>query len=759
MEINRLVTNFSYLKSLLIVRNVLLITTGFLLLIVIRIELISAAPIQQINFNEAIKAVVRIMPQRCSSTGCQPLSVGSGTIIHPAGIILTAWHVTVADPENLITPVYADDFIIEMTEDVRRRPRPRYRAELIAVKPDMDLALLRIYQEIETNQPIALHSSNNLPTLPISDNIPSSGQLRIMGYPPAGGDSIKYPNLEMSGFADDGALLTVQGTLSEGYSGGPVLYEQDGRLAIVGIVIRRRGELGEVGLIRSIDQLRRLEWLPNATRVWGENGQVTIGQNSGNSILQIQLNLHTLDFIEEHGRLLAYAFDATTGQPWMTNESSFERRSNGHLVLQQEFSATSIVQQTTVTLLSGELDEQYNQLAFKLLLWDTDETRVLWRDNQWYHPQVDAAQVALVSTPTPVPTSTSIKISTPTATETKMVIQTNTPTPTNTSSSTSTPTNAPRSTSTTIPTEPQSAMQQVTPIQSSRSTHKGEIIVGSKEFSEQLILGKMYVLLLRNAGYRVKDKTSFGPSPAVRSALENGEIDLYPEYTGTAAALYYNLPVSALPSEEERLFALVKSLDEDSGLVWLNRASANNTFSLIVRLEIMNRGIQSVQDLANYMNNNNSPLKVCVETEFFSRQDGLIGLQALYDFQFKEENILVMGPSETYDHLRDGTCEVAEGFTTDGRIFAWGFHNLKDPLSFFPIYNPAPVIRRDILTVHPELENLLGSLGQYLDTNVMMQLNARVDLGPDGIIANGDEETPEDVARDFLIMTKLLNAP
>jgi uncharacterized protein YraI len=387
---------------------------------------------QQTSIDEAVKAVVRIVPQRCSSTGCQPLSVGSGAIIHPAGIILTAWHVTVTDPENLITPIYADDFIIEMTEDVRRRPQPRYRAELIAVKPDMDLALLRIYQEIDTNQPVALNSSNNLPTLSISDNIPSSGQLRIMGYPPAGGDSIKYPNLEMSGFADDGALLTVQGTLSEGYSGGPVLYEQDGRLAIVGIVIRRRGELGEVGLIRSIDQLRRLEWLPNATRVWGENGQVTIGQNSGNSILQIQLNLHTLDFIEEHGRLLAYTFDAATGQPWITNESSFDRSTNGHLVLKQEFSATSIVQQTTVTLLSGELDEQYNLLAFKLLLWDTDETRVLWRDNQWYRPQIVAAQVALVSTPPPVPTNTSIVINTPTATETSL------PTPTLTETSTPT---------------------------------------------------------------------------------------------------------------------------------------------------------------------------------------------------------------------------------------------------------------------------------------------------------------------------------
>jgi glycine betaine/choline ABC-type transport system substrate-binding protein len=294
---------------------------------------------------------------------------------------------------------------------------------------------------------------------------------------------------------------------------------------------------------------------------------------------------------------------------------------------------------------------------------------------------------------------------------------------------------------------------------SKRLVKPAAIKVGSKEFNEQLLLGKLIVLLLQDAGYEVEDMTGLGGSPAVRTALENGEIDLYPEYTGTATSLHHNLPVSALPADAKRTYLLAKSLDTPKNLVWLDPAPLNNTFTLMVGQQLIDEDITSLEDLANYMNTNDSPLKVCVEGEFFSRQDGLLGLQELYGFAFQEENILVMEPNETYDNLRNRTCDVAEGFATDGRITAWGFRNLQDPLAFFPFYQPAPIVRAETLNLYPDIADLLNMLMGGLDDATMSALNARVDIGADGELASGDEETVEDVAYSYLREKRLIKLP
>lgn len=291
---------------------------------------------------------------------------------------------------------------------------------------------------------------------------------------------------------------------------------------------------------------------------------------------------------------------------------------------------------------------------------------------------------------------------------------------------------------------------------SKRLLKPAAIKVGSKEFNEQLLLGKMIVLLLQDAGYEVEDKTGLGGSPVVRTALQNAEIDIYPEYTGTATSLHHNLPVSALPADATRTYLLAKSLDAPLDLVWLDPAPLNNTFTLMVRQELVEQGIVSLENLAEYMNANDAPLKVCVEGEFFSRQDGLVGLQELYGFAFTEENILVMEPNETYDNLRNGVCEVAEGFATDGRINAWGFQNLADPLAFFPFYQPAPVVRAETLKLYPEIAEILNTLMKDLDDITMSALNARVDIGTDGELASGDEESIEDVAYSYLREKRLI---
>ena len=245
------------------------------------------------------------------------------------------------------------------------------------------------------------------------------------------------------------------------------------------------------------------------------------------------------------------------------------------------------------------------------------------------------------------------------------------------------------------------------------------IRIGSKEFSEQLLLGKMLVMFLQAAGYPVEDQTATGGSLAVRSALTENEIDIYPEYTGTALSVYHNLPSDALPNSPDRAYELARSLDAPLGLVWLDPAQINNTYTLMVRQELIEQGVTTLTDLADYMNDNDAPLKLCVESEFYSRPDGLSGLQTVYDFAFSEENILVMEANETYNNLRNSTCDVAEGYSTDGRIQAWGFTNLADPLAFFPFYNPTPVARQEILDAYPEIADLINGLWATLDNELI----------------------------------------
>jgi osmoprotectant transport system substrate-binding protein len=139
------------------------------------------------------------------------------------------------------------------------------------------------------------------------------------------------------------------------------------------------------------------------------------------------------------------------------------------------------------------------------------------------------------------------------------------------------------------------------------------IRIGSKEFSEQLLLGKMLVMFLQAAGYPVEDQTATGGSLAVRSALTENEIDIYPEYTGTALSVYHNLPNDALPNSPDRAYELARSLDAPLGLVWLDPAQINNTYTLMVRQELIEQGVTTLTDLADYMNDNDAPLKLCRE--------------------------------------------------------------------------------------------------------------------------------------------------
>jgi osmoprotectant transport system substrate-binding protein len=266
------------------------------------------------------------------------------------------------------------------------------------------------------------------------------------------------------------------------------------------------------------------------------------------------------------------------------------------------------------------------------------------------------------------------------------------------------------------------------------------VVVGGKNFTEQQIMAEMTAQLLRANGFEVDKNAGMGSS-VLRAAQENGQIDLYWEYTGTG--LIVHNAVSFAPGEltSEEIYNQVKELDAEKGLTWLEPSDANNTYALAMRREdAAERGISSLSDLAAAVNDGKSLTFAC-NAEFYARDDGLRPLQETYDFQFPRSDIKRMDSGLTYQALRDEQVEVALVFATDGRIPAFDFVVLEDDKQFFPAYALTPVVRQETLDQHPELADLLNSLSAVLDDETMARLNARVDV---------ERETIEAVSESFL---------
>lgn len=264
-----------------------------------------------------------------------------------------------------------------------------------------------------------------------------------------------------------------------------------------------------------------------------------------------------------------------------------------------------------------------------------------------------------------------------------------------------------------------------------------DIVVGGKNFTEQQLLSSITEQLLEAHGYTVDNRGGMG-SGAVRQAMENGQIDVYWEYTGTSLITYNKV--------EEKLnaadtYARVKELDAAKGIVWLDASAANNTYALAMRkADATEKGISSLSDLATAVNAGGG-LTLGSNAEFYERPDGLKPLQEAYGFEFGRENVKRMDSGLVYQALKDGQVDVGLVFATDGRIPAFDFVVLKDDKGYFPAYALAPVIRAEVLTANPEIGDLLNGVSAKLSDDVMSALNARVDV---------NKETIEAVAADFL---------
>lgn len=260
---------------------------------------------------------------------------------------------------------------------------------------------------------------------------------------------------------------------------------------------------------------------------------------------------------------------------------------------------------------------------------------------------------------------------------------------------------------------------------SSNSHSKGRILIGCKDFTEQKILCKMTAIYLREKGYDVEEIVFIGSS-AVRSALEQGYIDMYWEYTGTGLTLFNRQPKETDP---EKAYKKVKKIDAPKGIVWLGKTDFNSSYTILMRKsDAKEKGVKTLSDLSNYINKHSENLIFGCNAEFYQREDGLKGLEQKYGFHFAEKNVVKMEPGLTYTSLKEKIVDVAMGFATDGRIEGFDLVALEDDKNFFPVYNAAPVVRKQTLANHPQIKEYLEDISSKLDEKSITLLNYMVDV-------------------------------
>lgn len=261
--------------------------------------------------------------------------------------------------------------------------------------------------------------------------------------------------------------------------------------------------------------------------------------------------------------------------------------------------------------------------------------------------------------------------------------------------------------------------------ESSSSEARGKVTVGGKAFTEQQILSKITSIYLTENGFDVEEASNMG-STVVRSALENGQIDLYWEYTGTGLVIYQKQEVETDP---DKAYEKVKENDKENGIAWLNKADFNNTYAIMMKQETAEElGITTISDLAEYVNNDPKKLTFASNAEFYARDDGIKGLQNHYGFEFPSQNVVKMDSGLLYNALKDGQVDVSVGFATDGRIKGFNLVILEDDKQFFPAYNGAPVVRQEVIDQYPDIADLLNNLADRLENETMMTLNYAVDV-------------------------------
>jgi glycine betaine/choline ABC-type transport system substrate-binding protein len=283
------------------------------------------------------------------------------------------------------------------------------------------------------------------------------------------------------------------------------------------------------------------------------------------------------------------------------------------------------------------------------------------------------------------------------------------------------------------PAQEEASSTQIKPIAGAEGK---TLTVGSKNFTEQYVLGEIYSQALEAAGFKVERQLDLGSEIIANKALEAGEIDAYPEYTGTALTSFFDVKTADVPRDAMQAFEQAKAGYAKNEITALPPTPFENTF----RLGMTKEGAAAVGNpkTISDLKPNASKLSINGFPECRQRQDCLIGVEETYDMKFDK----FVSSNQKYQVLDSGDADVAFVFTTDGDLASGKYVVLDDDKKFFPPYNVTFAVRNDALEkLGPEGQEVIERVQKPLTEKVMQELNARVDV---------DKAKPADAARQYL---------
>lgn len=265
---------------------------------------------------------------------------------------------------------------------------------------------------------------------------------------------------------------------------------------------------------------------------------------------------------------------------------------------------------------------------------------------------------------------------------------------------------------------------------------KPVITIGSKNFTEQRILGNIYADALKSAGFKIKTALDLGSEVVAYKALKQGEVDAYPEYTGTALTAFFKVPVTKAPKEKQALFDQLKQKLAKQQITALPPSDFENSY----RLALSKKKAEELGNIKNTseLKGKTADLRISGFPECKKRIDCLLGIQKTYGLKFKS----FVSSEEKYDVIENGSADVIFGFTTDGELTTGKYVKLEDDKTFFPPYNVSLLMRnKTFQEIGPEGQKVIEQVQKPLTERIMQELNSRVDL---------DKQEPKKVAADYL---------
>jgi osmoprotectant transport system substrate-binding protein len=278
---------------------------------------------------------------------------------------------------------------------------------------------------------------------------------------------------------------------------------------------------------------------------------------------------------------------------------------------------------------------------------------------------------------------------------------------------------------------------------SASSTGSGTIKVGSKGFAEEQLLATMTKLELAKHGYTV-EYTFQAKDPTLGQALESGTIDMYWQYTGTE--LQGPLGVTSPPGDLTEAFTQAKTKDEARGICWNDQGKFNDTNGIAVKAADKSKYGPTLTDFSKYLAAHPNT-KLCINSEFQTRADGIPGLNKAYGNNFNGAGLTASSQSTFEPAIASGQCEAGEVFTTDSAIAAKDLAVLEDDKKFFPPDNVGLLIKSSVQKAHPEIGAIMQPVIDKLDNATMTDLNKQVEI---------DNKKVDDVATAFLKAQGLL---